>query len=295
MNIIKYQGSEELIMKDQVNFKSKRLQRYRDSFFPSPNQTAKKILVLSSQTGVGKSVLAIYLANILSQDQGRTMLVNLSRYNTSVLAWIEKLTQDGHANGKHSPESHLANASIVSLSSSLDFLDYQEDAEGKFYDIENTIEYYRAIFRPFTSEYEYIIFDTQTGLNELNLALLKDSDKAILVSTPDASSISDIYSLIKTSSSFTTKAKFYLVINQVIEQKSSIEAHKNLNFAMRQFLDSEIELLGLIPADDFLKNLALKSHILRRNQGEFPALTNMKRIAHSLLKERGKRVVQNMI
>ncbi|UCF65013.1 MAG: AAA family ATPase [bacterium] len=295
VNEIKYQGSEELIMKDQLKFKSVGTKRYRESFFLSPKQTAKKFLVLSGHTGVGKSVLAISLANILSQDNGRVILVNLSRYNASVKSWLEKVALDNDRPMKQPSESQMMNANIVSLSTTLDYLDYKEDAAGKFYDIENTIEYYRAIFKPFTSEYDYIIFDTQTGLNELNLALLRDSDKTILVSTPDVSSISDVYSLIKTSSSFTTKAKFYLVINQVIEQKSSIEAHRKLNFALRQFLNSEIELLGLIPADDILKNSALQYQIFQNHPEKFPALTKMKRIAQSLLSEPRNHAVQNMV
>ena len=294
-NGINYQGSEELIMKDRTIFKSNRSLRYQDSGILYPDESARKILVLSSQAGAGKSVLAIYIAHVISQEQRRVLLVNLSRHNQSVRSWIETFTQNIHLKSQPSSPPHHLSGNIVSISPHLDFLDYQEDGEGKFYDIEDSIEYYRAVFEPFTLEYDYLVFDTQTGLNELNLALLRDSDRAILVSPPDASSMSDIYEFIKTSSTFIAKANFYLVINRVIEQKSSLEAHRNLNLALSHFLNSEIELLGLIPTDEIPKNIALLETHPESKPAKHSALAEMREIAQSLLKRSGQQAARRMV
>ena len=231
--IIKFQGSEELIMKDLIKPPEPYPDVHEETFYQKYRNEAKQIIIISSRLGMGKSTLSLYLARILAQDGDRVLLLDMDPVNSSL--------------------SHLVNdgAALASISENLDFLSNlacNEISHSPSPDITGFLKATRTELSP----YNFMIIDTQTGLNERNLSLLQDADTAILITTPDATSIFETYSLIKAANSYLTTKKLYLVINKVIDTQASKKAHQELNFALDYFLNSEILLLGMIHDDNSL-------------------------------------------
>jgi pilus assembly protein CpaE len=155
--------------------------------------TGKVLSFFGSKGGVGTTTIAVNLAYTLTQLHHRVLLIdnhgefghvclylgldgnryhfhelirNVNRLDSELLrGFIAK-----HASGLDvlsSPESHDPNRSI------------DPDA------LERTIEFLRA-------EYDYLILDCETSLNELNLAVMDSSDQICLVATPEIGAVRDL-------------------------------------------------------------------------------------------------------
>lgn len=285
INEIIFQGSEDRIMKDHTKIFPNYLQPPGGlPFYDSPEK-ATKIMVLSSQMGAGKSTVTFFLANSMSHAKFRVLLVNLDRQNPSIKKIIRTVYDD------YFPEHNQINSNdeteiIYSLSETLDFVDYGKSRSDVSGEHVTEIDYYNARFRSIISSYDCVLFDTHTGLNELNLSILQESNAAILVSTPDATSISDTYTLIKASSPYIINVDLCLVINQVLEKKTSLEVYKDLNRALRNFMEREIKLLGLIQADEVLKNFPRRLEIRHSDSGKISALKQIEEMAPKLLNKK---------
>ena len=285
INEIKFQGSEDKIMKDHTKYFLKNLQLPGKRPFFDSQDGPTRIMVLSSQMGVGKSTITFFLASAMSHAKFRVLLVNLDRENTSLKKIIGTF-QNYQFQPPDQPCSDDEVETIYSLSENLDFLNYRESQRLVMDERATEVDYYNAYFRSIISSYDCVLYDTHTGLNELSLSILQESNVAILVSTPDATSISDTYTLIKASSPYITDVDLCLVINQVLDKKSSLEVYKDLNLALRNFMERDIKLLGLIHADEMLKNFPKKYEFRQGDNGKLSALKQIEEMAPKLFEKK---------
>jgi flagellar biosynthesis protein FlhG len=135
------------------------------------------------------------------------------------------------------------------------------------------------LFCRVSDDYQYLIFDTHTGLNELNLVLLQECHQTIFISSTDPESVIDTYTLIKASQPYLNESDIYLIINQFVEKRISEEAHQDLDFALQHFIGYKIPLLGAIPVDDLIKFSPAEEVFPGEKTRQSEALTEIDRIA----------------
>lgn len=246
------QGSEELIMKDQKHTILQERSGKRSNSLGSLQMYRQRIMIMSGISGVGKSFVSLCSAHALASFKVRVLLVDLDFQNPTL-----------HLYTRQNPEypidywlkknKCIENYAILSICENLDLLANVTTEFGTTkHQIEGTKEF-PDLMTPLLENYQFIVFDTHTGLSDLNLALMDNTDLILLVSSIDPGSIIDTYTFIKTSQPFLSKADLQLIINQIADENFGYEAHRNLNFALKQFLNYEINLLGLIPADDLVR------------------------------------------
>jgi flagellar biosynthesis protein FlhG len=245
----KFQGSEELIMKDLTKAPASYSNVYDDIFYKQRRNGTNQIIVLSSRLGMGKSTLSLYLSGIFTEDGKRVLLLDMDPVDSA----LSQIVQNPPSNQLSKTEwpAEYKESGLVSLNDNLDFLSNIACNKNSFASPSQISGKLRS-FKAELSPYNYIIIDTHTGLNEINLSLLQDTDTAILITTPDATSVFETYSLIKAASTYLSEKKLYLVINKSIDADASLKAHEELNFALRHFLSCDISLLGIIPDDSSL-------------------------------------------
>jgi flagellar biosynthesis protein FlhG len=288
---IKFQGSEDKIMKDHTKLFLNNLQLPGERPFFDSQDGPTRIMVLSSQMGVGKSTITFFLASAMSHAKFRVLLVNLDRQNPSLTKIIETV-QDYQFQPPDQLCSNDEAEIIYSLSQNLDFVNYRESRRYLADERATELDYYNAYFKSIISSYDCVLYDTHTGLNELNLSILQESNVAILVSTSDASSISDTYALIKASSPYIIDVDLGLVINQVLDKKSSLEVYKDLHLALRNFMERDIKLLGLIQTDEMLKNFPKKYEFRQGDNGNISALKQIEEMAPKLFVKKTQNIVK---
>lgn len=93
---------------------------------------------------------------------------------------------------------------------------------------------------------DFIIIDTGAGISEMSLNFIRSSDEIILITTPEPTSITDGYSMLKVINNYVDIDKIHIVINRVIKQEEYIQSFNKLSNVSRKFLNLELNNLGVL-------------------------------------------------
>ncbi len=103
---------------------------------------------------------------------------------------------------------------------------------------------------------DIIIVDTGAGISESVLQFITAGSEVLLVTTPEPTSITDSYALLKTLNmhpSYDKNAtKVKVITNRVKNADEGNALFSKLSIVVRQFLQMDVELLGMIPQDQYI-------------------------------------------
>lgn len=210
------------------------------------NTTTKIITVTSGKGGVGKSNFVVNLA-ISLQNKGKKVLIfdaDLGMGNDDVLMGlypkhnifdivftgleIKDIIVEGTNGINLIPAgSALSNAEELNRSQRNIFLKKLETLD----------------------EYDYILMDTGAGVNKDVLSFIAASEELIIITTPEPTSLTDGYSLIKATDHYKLKTKAKIVVNKAFTKQEGEETYRKFERAVGKFLKINIEYLGCILED----------------------------------------------
>ena len=100
---------------------------------------------------------------------------------------------------------------------------------------------------------DFIIIDTGAGISDQVMEFVLASPEILLVTTPEPSSLTDSYSLLKTlykNPNFTaSKSRVHVIANRVTSYEDGKGVFDKLNSVVAQFLQGNLNYLGMIPQD----------------------------------------------
>jgi len=100
---------------------------------------------------------------------------------------------------------------------------------------------------------DVIIIDTGAGISDNVLEFVMASPEILLLATSEPSSLTDAYSLLKAlhrNEEFRqTETKIKVISNRVTSEEEGIGIYEKLNAVVGQFLNGNLEYLGMIPQD----------------------------------------------
>lgn len=97
--------------------------------------------------------------------------------------------------------------------------------------------------------FDYIFIDTGAGISRSVLAFIACSDEMVLVTTPEPTSLTDGYSLLKAVNHFKIKSKVNIVVNKVLEEREGEKTFVKFKSAVNRFLALDVSFLGYIYDD----------------------------------------------
>ncbi|RNC81075.1 MAG: hypothetical protein ED559_04550 [Phycisphaera sp.] len=100
------------------------------------------------------------------------------------------------------------------------------------------------------------LLDCSAGVGPSVLELLAASDIAVVVLTPEPTSIADAYALVKSlvrSKGPESASKLKLLVNQAGSKAEAERVHRRVSAVARRFLGLTLPLIGLIPYDKTVK------------------------------------------
>lgn len=109
---------------------------------------------------------------------------------------------------------------------------------------------------------DYILLDTGAGLSYENLRYILAADDVIVVTTPEPTSVTDAYSIVKMVHGKDPTAHMKLVVNQCTSLKEGQRTADNFKQAAQQFLKKDIGILGSIPTDSRIPEAVKKQQPL---------------------------------
>ena len=109
---------------------------------------------------------------------------------------------------------------------------------------------------------DVIIIDTGAGISPSVLEFVAASPEVLLVATPEPTSITDSYALLKALAMFPgydrASNKIMLVANKVGSEKESKNIYDKLSVVVSRFLNIKLNFIGSIPSDNALPKAIMK-------------------------------------
>ncbi|WP_220634267.1 MinD/ParA family ATP-binding protein [Georgfuchsia toluolica] len=103
---------------------------------------------------------------------------------------------------------------------------------------------------------DVVIIDTVAGSSSRLLPLALRDQEEILVVTDSVASITDAYAFIKGATNEYGKRSYRVLMSKVRNEQQGRAIFRNMADAARRYLGVELDLMGMIPADDAVKRAA---------------------------------------
>ena len=239
------------------------------------------VAITSGKGGVGKTNLAVNLA-IALQKRGHRVLVidaDLGMANVDILL--------GAASRKHlldllRPEVTLDD---VIVRTPYD-IQYISGGSG----IEKALEYDHAEklllqqkLADCATRADLILVDTGAGLGRNVMDFILAADEVLLVTTPEPTSLTDAYAVMKAYSIYAAQKNLRLIINRVYEAKESREVAQKLQRAAEKFLHMPVDCLGYVFEDTAVTKAVRKQTPLLKAEPTAAAARCIDALAQSLI------------
>lgn len=209
---------------------------------------ARIICVTSGKGGVGKTNFTINLAMELSKLNNRVVIIDadLGLANIDVvLGTIPKYNLlDVIHNGKTVEEVMVTgpnNIKIISGGSGV-----IELVDMPLVSIQQLIEK----LQPINHHADIILIDTGAGLSNSVLSFVLAAQEVIIVTTPEPTSITDAYAMIKTINLKEKNKKIKVIVNRVENITEGNIAFEKLKNAAKRFLSMDLYKLGYVFEDN---------------------------------------------
>lgn len=136
---------------------------------------------------------------------------------------------------------------------------------------------------------DYIIIDTGAGISDAVLDFIMISSEILLVITPEPTSMTDAYALLKvlnnSDSYFMNNRNIRVISNKASSYHEGISSYERLNTVANKFLNINIDLLGIIPNDDNVQKAIIRQKPVSLLYPNSKASKAYENIAKSLLND----------
>jgi flagellar biosynthesis protein FlhG len=216
------------------------------------NNLTKIIAVTSGKGGVGKTNISSNLAIALAQQGARVCIfdADTSLANINIIMSLSaQYTIEHLLNGSKSMDEILIKGpegiSIVPSASGI-----SECANLNNKQRQRLI----SALAELEDRFDYLIIDTAAGIGREVLDFVCSAQYVFLVVTPEPTSLTDTFALIKMLQRRGCKLPLYAVVNQASDYSESWKAFSRFQGAVKKYLRINLHYLGYIGADNNLKS-----------------------------------------
>jgi flagellar biosynthesis protein FlhG len=213
----------------------------------TPNKAAS-FAVVSGKGGVGKTNLALNLGYALHRGGHRVLLMDcdLGLANLDVLLG---LTPDKNLQDLLSPDTRPDDVVVPIEPGGFDFLpsasgvpeliDLDEDVQALLFERLNAL----------IGGYDFLLLDLGAGISRTVLRFAAMTRERLVVITPEPTSLTDGYAMIKVMLTSHGVRDFQVVVNMAASAEEGKRSFERLHAACARFLDLDIKYAGCVRSD----------------------------------------------
>jgi flagellar biosynthesis protein FlhG len=234
--------------------------------------TPRVMTVASGKGGVGKSCLVANLGTMLARQGLKVLLVDCDFglanldiiLNVQPAATLEQVLQ-----GEATLQEAVVGVEpglwlIPSVSGVIDgLLQSQNISKTEFRGADSsTRDRLAHLFSEFPWEMDLILLDVGAGIHQNVLSLHHTSFETTIVITPEPTSLTDAYGLIKVLKMQVGIRRAGVIVNQVADGREGSRVFQKLNDVANRFMDVQLEYIGHWQKDEKVTQSVLKRKIL---------------------------------
>ncbi|MDH5518548.1 MAG: MinD/ParA family protein [Gammaproteobacteria bacterium] len=229
----------------------------------------KSITISSGKGGVGKSCSSVNLAILLAQHGYETCLLdadaNLANINI-MLKLVPEFTLEQVISGEKTLSEitlYKEGIEIIPGYSGLsDFVSLSKDQRQRLI----------QALQQLKSKYDYLLIDNPAGISQTVLSFIKFSTNNIIVITPEPTSLTDAFSLIRVASKSTGQKHFQILLNQVTNRQQADSVFKRFSMAVEKHIGLTVSYLGHIISDDLVTaSICMQNPVVLEHPGSAAA------------------------
>jgi flagellar biosynthesis protein FlhG len=220
--------------------------------------TTRIVTVTSGKGGVGKSNFTLNFALSL-QAKGYKVLVfdaDIGFSNIDVLMGVSPKYSLYHLLKKEKTIWDI----IQQGHNGLEFIAGGSGFQDLIRLSDEDLEYFTEQVGQLNGYADFLIFDTGAGLSKETLKFILAAQETIVVTTPEPTSITDAYAVIKMVHAMDDDVRFQLVVNRVSDAAEGRQTANKISLVAKQFLQLDIPTLGFV-SDDSSVSKAVKKQI----------------------------------
>lgn len=251
-------------------------------------QQAKTFFVTSVKGGTGKTSTVLNLAGIFKEMEKKVLIMDFDLYTGSIAASLNidptadlfTLVDDLNNN-----RFNNLNDYVTSFVPNIDVIASPKDPRtaGKI-----NSKYLQIVLSKAKLKYDVILIDSSPILNDINLVTMDGSDVILYLITNDPMDLKNMRTMVSIYRDM-DRNNYKIVLNDSIDKRKNYFT----KYDIKNIINDNIDYT--IPSSFYIKNidkhtmdgkiLTLEKNIMRLHKGGFD---NLKRMANSLLKERGR-------
>lgn len=258
--------------------------KIESDMFRGINRT-RIVVVTSGKGGVGKTNFALNLAISLADVGKKAILLDadmgmanvdiilglVPKYNLFHVVRQEKELKDIIIPGPHGIQIIPGGSGIFQL------------ANMGEYELKQVIYQLGKL----EGQCDYMVIDTGAGIANNVLSFAVMADDIIVLTTPEPTSLTDAYGVIKTATTREARGKYYLVVNRAYSESQGIVVGQKLKSVCEKFLGVEVDVLGYVAEDRAVHSAVMKQEALVVHAPTSSAAQSIRRIATRLCNKNG--------
>ena len=133
-------------------------------------------------------------------------------------------------------------------------------------------------------QFDYILIDTAAGISENVIRFLQSAQYAVVVISPEPTSLTDAFSLVKVLQRRHYDKPIYALVNMAKNYKHSMDVFKRFSHAVNKYVHLKVRYLGYIPMDKAMRNAVATQSPVIISEPNSPAARCITLLTQILLK-----------
>jgi len=270
------------------------LRRFNGNGSSSETNRPRVIAITSGKGGVGKTNVVGNLA-IACQRMGKKVLIldaDLGLANIDIIYGLNpKHSIDEIIKGKKELSQIIVrgpeDVAVIPASSGVQELSHL--TEGQKINLLNEFDSLSHMF-------DILLIDTGAGISSNVIYFNLAAEEKIIVVTPEPTSITDAYALVKVMFCQHGAKNFFLLLNMVKDEKEAESVYQNLSKVVARFMGGiSLEYAGYIPWDGCLRESVSRREPVVCCHPEAPSSNGFKALANYIIRQTDTRPMDGNI